>query len=164
MSALNDVGRDGDIHLMLAGDGGPALSAREDENLVDSVHFVADVASDGDLHGDELRVEPGVEDFPELAEGSHFGRQLGEVDHLVLGGIARDVRIFAHGCCGRGEGSEGGGTAEDGLIEKSCGVYDASTGTQHGGSGGRAQDASDGSYAVKSMLDDARADHTWYTS
>jgi len=70
--------------LVLAGDRRARHAAREGQGLVDEVHFVADVAADGDGHEDHLAEEAGPEDAPEFARGGgEGGRHRGEVGHLV---------------------------------------------------------------------------------
>lgn len=94
-------------HLVLPGNSRPPLAARENQHLVHRVHFVADVASHGDLHRHQLAEEPRVQHFPELPESPHLRREVGEVHHLVLGRGGRHLRVFAlqYRICR--EGSEG---------------------------------------------------------
>lgn len=81
-------------YLFLAGDDGLADARGEDEDLVDEVHLVANVAADGDLHRHELAVQSRVHDLSELAKRSHFRGHAGEVDHLVLWRRGRHLFVF----------------------------------------------------------------------
>lgn len=65
------------------------------------MHFIANISSDRNLHGDKLRVKSCVNDLSELAKTAHFGGQAVKVDHLVLWGLSRHFGVFGvEGGCG----------------------------------------------------------------
>jgi len=65
------------------------------------MHFIADISSDRNLHGDELRIKSSVDDLSELAKTAHFGGQAVKVDHFVLWGLGRHFGVFGvEGSCG----------------------------------------------------------------
>lgn len=75
------------------------LARSEDEHLIDCMHFIANVATDRDLHADELAVESSVDDLPELPKAADFRREFGEVEHLVFGRLIWHAAVFTHlGC------------------------------------------------------------------
>lgn len=84
------------------------LATSKDEHLVDRMHFIANVATDGDLHRDDLTVKTRMHDFPELAERADFGGEFGEVDHLVFRRVRGHGGVFAHFGGREGEGADGG--------------------------------------------------------
>jgi hypothetical protein len=90
-------------HLIFARNSRFSLTTCKDQHLIYSVHFIANIASDWNLHRHELAEQSSVQHFPELPESSHFGSELGEVDHLMLRRRGRHLRIFAleYGCCGK---------------------------------------------------------------
>ena len=71
------------LHILVYSvDGGATGAGCEGECLVDGVHFVANVATDGDRHEDYLGVEACEEDFAEDGGGAgEGGGHGGEVDH-----------------------------------------------------------------------------------
>lgn len=51
------------------------------------MHLIPNIASDGNLHRDELGVVARVDDFAELAEAADFAGEFGEVVERVFGGV-----------------------------------------------------------------------------
>jgi hypothetical protein len=88
-------------YLIFARNSRLSLTTCKDQDLIYSVHFIANVASNRNLHRHELAEQSSVQDFPELPESSHFGSELREVDHLMLRRRGRHLRIFAleYRCC-----------------------------------------------------------------
>jgi hypothetical protein len=74
-----------EAYLILARNSRFSLTTCKDQNLIYSVHFIANVSSNRNLHRHELAEQSSVQDFPELPESSHFGSELWEIDHLMLG-------------------------------------------------------------------------------
>ena len=78
------------------------------------MHFIADISSDWDLHGDKLRVKSCMNDLSELAKTAHFGGQAVKVDHFVLWGLSGHFGVFGvEGGCGE-EAAFGEGGKDDG--------------------------------------------------
>lgn len=83
-------------------------AVREEQRLVDRVHFFADVAVGRNFHGDELAVQPRVQHLPEHAEPSLLAEQVLEHGHLVPRGLVLDAVLLAHTGAGAREAADGG--------------------------------------------------------
>lgn len=103
-------------HLFLASHNSFSLSRRKDQDLIHKMHFVADISTDRDLHGDQLRIQSCVDDLAELAKGAYFGGQAVKVDQFVLWGLSGHFRVFGV----EGSGGEEGAFGE-GWEDGSCG-------------------------------------------
>lgn len=99
---------------LFARDNRLARAVRKDQVLVDMVHFLADVAADGDRHLDELARLAGPEDTTELVGLSgKIGGDLGEHGHLVVGFHLAGGEI----ACGVGKGAEERGLSMGGRSD-----------------------------------------------
>lgn len=96
-------------YLVLTSNSSLSFTTSEDQDLIHGVHFIANVATNRNLHGDDLAVKSRVQYLSELPKSSHFGGELGEIHHLMLRWSFRHFAVFTVMSESRREESRGAG-------------------------------------------------------
>ena len=82
-------------YLILPSNSRFPFTARKDQHLIHSMHLIANIPSDRNLHRHKLAEKPRVQDFSELPESSDIRSEFWEVLHFVFGWGGRHFWIFA---------------------------------------------------------------------